>query len=136
MNLNTEKIKELRGFQLEQCRFLALRIPALNMLKTEYRLTHNEITILAVIYFLTRSAKGFRVYKQQLKNFLGNWQRAYLHRKLKSLEGREFIWSREILGIRYYILSTEGERVITQFNKLMILAYEEYLQSKKPKKAI
>jgi len=131
-----EEIKELRGFRWEQCRFLALHIPALNKLKKEYRITHNDITLLAVIHFLTRTGKGTRVYKQQMKNFLGNWQRAYLHRKLKHLEGQDMISSREILNIRYYSLTNKGERVLKKFNFMMAWAYGDYLKSKKAKNAM
>ncbi|MCX6246563.1 MAG: hypothetical protein NTW10_02415 [Bacteroidetes bacterium] len=134
METISEKMLDPKEFHEEQCRFLALRIPALNMLKREYRITHNEITLLAVIYFLRRTGTGSLVYKAQMKNFLGNWQRAYLHRKLKTLEIRKLIWSKEILNRRRYYLTCEGDRIITQFNKLMINAYDEYIQSQMSKK--
>ena len=131
-----EGIKELRGFHWEQSRFLALHIPALNKLKKEFRLTHNELTLLAVIHFLTRTGKGTRVYKQQMKNFLGDWQRAYLLRKLKHLEDHDLIISREILNIRYYSLTNKGEHVLKKFNFMMAWAYGDYLKSKKAKNAM
>lgn len=136
METPPEKILDLKEFHEEQCRFLALRIPALNKLKNEYRVTHNEITILAVIYFLRRNSRNSLINKQQMKNFLGNWQRAYLHRKLKSLESRGFIWSEKFLNIPRFYLTCEGSRIISQFNQLMINAYDEYLESQKPKKSV
>jgi len=71
-----------------------------------------------------------------MKNFLGDWQRAYLHRKLKHLEDHDLIISREILNIRYYSLTNKGEHVLKKFNFMMAWAYGDYLQAKKPKNAM
>ena len=138
MDTNKKTIQELRELHREQCQFLALSILALNKLKKQYRVTHNEITLLAVIYFIKSNSRSNWINKTTMKNLLGNWQRAYLHRKIKYLETRGFIWSRvdEDVPIRIYFLSYEGRQLLREFDNLMIMAYDEYINRKTPKNTI